>query len=384
MQRLPRLCTDPILRKSFVLYTLTAEGMPIIYYGSEQGYVGGTSYDENREVLWTSGYATQVPGDGITYEFIALVNALRHLIPRELFASTHQYELYVDDHFYAFKRGIVVVAFTNAGSSDGVRHARLTNVSWTAGTTVCNLFDPLQDCLFVSTDFEVEIMLTGGAPKVYAPNTYVGNRPDMPPSARESGVAAVELWASERIHLAETEFNRTNQSRVPSPHAWSDHVVYQVMLDRFANGDPSNDRVNLKRDQRARMDTSQLGGIEGWRHGGDLRGLIDRLDYLVDLGTDVLYLNPVFHHTGSYHGYCTTDFTIVDPGFGTNEDFRELVQQAHARGMRVILDIVQHLCVPAAVYSAAPGPECIALNYDGKQSGEVHPSGSVQTDAIAH
>lgn len=90
------------------------------------------------------------------------------------------------------------------------------------------------------------------------------------------GVRAVELWAAERVVNAEVQFNASNRSRYPSPLAWSDHVVYQVMPDRFANGDPSNDRANLNRDQTERMDTSHLGGMEGWRHGGDLRGLIGR------------------------------------------------------------------------------------------------------------
>ena len=94
-----------------------------------------------------------------------------------------------------------------------------------------------------------------------------------------------------------------------------------------------------------------------------------RLDYIADLGTDVVYVNPVFGSTGSYHGYCTTDFTTIDAGFGTADDFRQFVEAAHQRGMRVILDIVQHVCIPDATYLEWPAPDCIDLNWDAAQSG---------------
>jgi glycosidase len=88
-----------------------------------------------------------------------------------------------------------------------------------------------------------------------------------------------------------------------------------------------------------------------FRHGGDLSGIIDRLDYLKDLGINSLWITPIFQHNGSYHGYCTTDFYKVDPGFGTPELFRELVSKAHQRGIRVILDIViNHICDPKTKY----------------------------------
>ena len=383
VQRLPSLVPDPVHRKSLVLYTLTAEGMPILYYGTEQGFVGGGpgDYDSYRPPMWTTGFSTD-GGDveGVTYQFVAKVNKLRRRIPRPDFADAPQQEMWSSATAYAFKRGQVVVAVTNDGRSGGSRSIFLQNTTWSVGTIVCNLFDP-SDCIYVSQDNHAEITLVGGEPKVYAPSHYVcvdgvacGS-----PSSRESGVGAVKQWASQRISMAEAEFNQTNATRHPSPAAWSDHVIYSVMLDRFANGDPSNDRANLLPDQRERMDTSQLGGMEAWRHGGDLRGVLDRLDYLVDLGVDVLYVSPAFHHTGSYHGYCTIDFTSIDPGFGTNDEFRRLVTAAHARGIRVILDIVQHLCIPQAVYSTWPGPECTTLNYEKYQAGEHYESAQAGT-----
>ena len=81
-----------------MLYTLAAEGMPILYYGIEQGFQGGQSYDENREPLWRSGYATDGAEEGVTYGFVASVNTLRHRVPRESFAAAVQVELFIDVH----------------------------------------------------------------------------------------------------------------------------------------------------------------------------------------------------------------------------------------------------------------------------------------------
>lgn len=114
-------------------------------------------------------------------------------------------------------------------------------------------------------------------------------------------------------------------------------VVYLIMPDRFANGDPSNDRVAGLRDE---FDRSGDGG----RHGGDLKGIIDHLDYLDDLGVTALWLNPVLENSGrgSYHGYAATDLYKIDARLGTNEDYKKLVEECHKRGMKVIFDHVNN------------------------------------------
>ena len=114
-------------------------------------------------------------------------------------------------------------------------------------------------------------------------------------------------------------------------------VVYLITPDRFANGDTTNDRVAGLRDEYAPSDPRM-------RHGGDLDGIIERLDYLKDLGVTTLWLNPVLENRGinSYHGYKTTDFYRIDPRFGTNDDYRRLVAEAHARGLKVIFDHVSN------------------------------------------
>ncbi len=114
-------------------------------------------------------------------------------------------------------------------------------------------------------------------------------------------------------------------------------VMYLITPDRFANGDPANDKVEGLRDEFNRS-------VDGMRHGGDLRGIINRLDYLKDLGITTLWLNPVLENSGrgSYHGYAATDLYQIDARFGTNEDYKELVEKCHQRGLKVVFDHVNN------------------------------------------
>lgn len=113
-------------------------------------------------------------------------------------------------------------------------------------------------------------------------------------------------------------------------------VIYLIFPDRFANGDPSNDNVagmkqGLQRD-------SLVG-----RHGGDLKGIADHLDYIQDLGISTIWLNPELENDqqdASYHGYAVTDHYRVDRRFGTNEQFRDLVANCHRRGIKMVRDVV--------------------------------------------
>ncbi len=113
-------------------------------------------------------------------------------------------------------------------------------------------------------------------------------------------------------------------------------VVYLVMPDRFANGDPDNDSGPgmLERADRTNPDG---------RHGGDLQGVIDHLDYIADMGYTQIWLNPVLENnepTFSYHGYSTTDYYQVDPRLGDNALYRELVAEARERGVGIIMDLI--------------------------------------------
>ena len=122
---------------------------------------------------------------------------------------------------------------------------------------------------------------------------------------------------------------------------------YFVLADRFANGDRTNDTGGLEGD---RLDHGFDPTDKGFYHGGDLAGIMDRLDYIEGLGTTAIWLTPSFKNrpvqgegadaSAGYHGYWITDFTQIDPHLGTNEEMRELVDAAHARGMKVYFDII--------------------------------------------
>src|SRR5262249_11327648 len=113
-------------------------------------------------------------------------------------------------------------------------------------------------------------------------------------------------------------------------------AVYLIMPDRFANGDPANDSVPGMAEGVSRADPSG-------RHGGDLRGIAQRLDYIAGMGFTQAELSPVIENNEpkySSHGYAATDLYRVDPRFGSNEDYRRLVEQARGKGIGVIHDIV--------------------------------------------
>ncbi|WP_084607720.1 alpha-amylase family glycosyl hydrolase [Sphingomonas jaspsi] len=126
-----------------------------------------------------------------------------------------------------------------------------------------------------------------------------------------------------------------------------DEIIYFVMPDRFENGDVKNDRGGQKGD---RLKTGYDPAAKGYFHGGDLKGLTSRLDYIQGMGVTAIWLTPIFKNkvvqgpkgdeSAGYHGYWITDFTSVDPHLGTNADFKAFVDAAHARGMKVYMDII--------------------------------------------
>jgi neopullulanase len=126
-----------------------------------------------------------------------------------------------------------------------------------------------------------------------------------------------------------------------------DETIYFVLPDRFENGDPSNDTGGIKGDRlKHGFDPTH----KGFYHGGDLKGLIQRLDYIQGLGVTAIWFAPIFKNkpvqgpkgdeSAGYHGYWVTDFTSVDPHFGTNAEFKAFVDAAHARGIKVYMDII--------------------------------------------
>ncbi|MFF9325693.1 pullulanase-type alpha-1,6-glucosidase [Streptomyces sp. NPDC014776] len=133
----------------------------------------------------------------------------------------------------------------------------------------------------------------------------------------------------------------------PARHDATREQFYFVLPDRFANGDKANDRGGLT---GSRLATGYDPTDKGFYQGGDLKGLTQRLDYIKGLGTTAIWMAPIFKNrpvqgTGAnasagYHGYWITDFTQVDPHFGTNQDLKTLIARAHAKGMKVFFDVI--------------------------------------------
>lgn len=114
-------------------------------------------------------------------------------------------------------------------------------------------------------------------------------------------------------------------------------VIYLIMPDRFANGNPKNDDIKGMNQHGIGRDSIVL------RHGGDLQGIQDHLDYLADLGVTALWLNPIQENDEpkeSYHGYAITDHYRVDPRLGDNESYRQLVKRGHEKGLKMVMDMV--------------------------------------------
>ncbi len=121
----------------------------------------------------------------------------------------------------------------------------------------------------------------------------------------------------------------------------SSDVLYLIMPDRFANGDASNDVIPGMLEDRVDRNDSFA------RHGGDFKGIEKHLDYIADLGVTSVWLNPIQENDmqgGSYHGYAITDYYQADRRFGSNEEFRTLVEQAHSKGLKIVMDMIFNHC----------------------------------------
>lgn len=164
---------------------------------------------------------------------------------------------------------------------------------------------------------------------------------------------------------------------------WRNATIYFLMTDRFANGDTSNDQAVGRK-----PDADKLRGFEG----GDIQGVINKINdgYFSDLGVDAIWTTPLIEnvhgHVGenewgktySYHGYWPLDWTAIDPNLGTEAKFAEMVSAAHAKGIRVLADvIINHAGAPTAIDPKWPsewvrsGPACDYKSFAGTASCEL-------------
>ena len=175
-------------------------------------------------------------------------------------------------------------------------------------------------------------------------------------AAAVAGILTLSSGGASLAQSATTPF----RDRLPE-----DEIVYFLLPDRFEDGDAGNNLGGLSGD---RLATGFDPTDPGFFHGGDMVGLTQRLDYIQSLGATAIWLAPIFankpvqgppgHESAAYHGYWITDFTRVDPHFGTNEEFAALVQAAHARGLKVYIDIVANHTADVIRLRECPGWDC--------------------------
>ncbi|MET7894824.1 pullulanase-type alpha-1,6-glucosidase [Streptomyces mirabilis] len=174
-----------------------------------------------------------------------------------------------------------------------------------------------------------------------------------PPQRRIAAVAVAALAAAflqpiaARAQTPPAPPSDAKLAAEPARHDDTREQFYFVMPDRFANGDTSNDRGGLT---GSRLATGYDPTDKGFYQGGDLKGLTGKLDYIKKLGTTAIWMAPIFKNqpvqgdggnaSAGYHGYWITDFTQVDPHFGTNKDLATLISKAHAKGMKVFFDVI--------------------------------------------
>ncbi|MFE6227745.1 pullulanase-type alpha-1,6-glucosidase [Streptomyces sp. NPDC057854] len=171
---------------------------------------------------------------------------------------------------------------------------------------------------------------------------------------------------------------------------------YFVLPDRFANGDTANDKGGLTGSRTA---TGFDPTDKGFYQGGDLKGLTQRLDYIKGLGTTAIWMAPIFKNrpvqgegkdaSAGYHGYWITDFTQVDPHFGTNDDLKKLIAAAHAKGMKVFFDVITNHTADTVDYAEKkygyrPKGAYPYLDKDGRPFDDRTAIGKVDADSFPY
>ncbi len=164
---------------------------------------------------------------------------------------------------------------------------------------------------------------------------YLEISPDVDPGQLNFSLSGGKDYKSFSYELKERASNSSRNQGFNSTD-----VIYLLMPDRFANGDPSNDTIEGMLEPARRDDPSG-------RHGGDIKGVQDHLDYIKELGMTAVWLTPVFENDQTpeykaYHGYAATDMYKIDRRFGSNEEFVAFVEACHEKGLKVIMDMIHN------------------------------------------
>ncbi len=189
--------------------------------------------------------------------------------------------------------------------------------------------------------YNVEIDAQGirynNSTKVENPNYLFVNLTVLP--ACKAGKFDIVLKNGKHTHRVAYELKARNEAQKKLMGLTPADNMYLIMPDRFANGNEKNDVVKGMNEMTINRDSLF------YRHGGDLQGIMQHLDYLEDMGITALWINPVLENDQpqwSYHGYAATDLYRVDKRLGDNDLYRELAQEAHKRGIKMVMDIIHN------------------------------------------
>jgi len=162
---------------------------------------------------------------------------------------------------------------------------------------------------------------------------------EISPEKAKAGKFEIQLTQNDKPNLSFTYElkNRRTDSEKREGFSSSD-VIYLLMPDRFANGDKSNDNVDSQPEKANRNDPSG-------RHGGDIKGIQDHLDYIKELGATAIWSTPLQENNytkHTYHGYAISDYYKIDPRYGSNDEYVGFVDASHQKGLKVIMDMVSN------------------------------------------
>jgi len=147
------------------------------------------------------------------------------------------------------------------------------------------------------------------------------------------------MKAGEKALVYDYALKKRDQSPGRAQGVTDKDLIYLIMPDRFSNGDTTNDSFSNLREKGVHRDSMYS------RHGGDIQGVMNHLDYLKDMGVTAIWLTPAIENDephASYHGYAVTDHYKIDPRYGTNELYKKFVEKCHAMGMKVVMDLVHN------------------------------------------
>ena len=182
------------------------------------------------------------------------------------------------------------------------------------------------------------------------------------PSSAAQFFASIAMVTAATIGTGNTAQAAEKQSYLTRQPA--DEVIYFMLPDRFENGDPRNDTGGIA---GGRLEHGYDATHKGFYHGGDLTGLISRLDYIEGMGATAIWLGPIYKNkpvqgapgeeSAGYHGYWITDFLSVDPHLGTNAELKAFVDAAHDRDIKVYLDIITNHTADVIAYRECHDPD---------------------------